>query len=474
MKNKLMVIAVCLSMCASYVFSAKIAKVVVSESRGKVTVKINKSSGWIKCYPGMLLDENATIKTDSRSKATIILYDGSRISVNPKSELLLKTLTDGQKVLEQKSGKIRFKIAKLLQGRTFECKTPTAVCSIRGTDFTLDVNDNNETELKVFEGLVAAAKLDGTGGEFHVGASQKMSFVKDLPPNAPTSFSGDDNKDESNSRKEEMKLAVKAEINMDLSQEAVQQMAAQEMKLAQYQEGKTVIDVFGKRVRIEEYLVRGDEVGLQPNQVKLVVVNSRKDRFDWYQRVATFNDVVPADMKLATKWMDWTKGATLPSYYTVANDMGASNTVDNIKYGNAGGSIVAGVDDPWQLQYTNFYFKIKDSTMYNGAPLAPVRTVYPDKIEDVVPGFGSGMITTTFPDGDKMHSKQDTTFSGISYSEDYYSLDDYGKVPDSETYLKDPMKYNMEAVFKYDNFTGKDKKIDLCVAPKLFTSAGIK
>ncbi|MFH0807510.1 MAG: FecR family protein, partial [Elusimicrobiota bacterium] len=369
MKNKLMVIAVCLSMCASYVFSAKIAKVVVSESRGKVTVKINKSSGWIKCYPGMLLDENATIKTDSRSKATIILYDGSRISVNPKSELLLKTLTDGQKVLEQKSGKIRFKIAKLLQGRTFECKTPTAVCSIRGTDFTLDVNDNNETELKVFEGLVAAAKLDGTGGEFHVGASQKMSFVKDLPPNAPTSFSGDDNKNESNSRKEEMKLAVQAEINMDLSQEAVQAMAAKEMKNAEYEQHKTMIDAFGQRVRLEEYIVRGAAAGLDVTQYKMIVLNTRKDRFDWFQWISTYDKALPADLKLATKWASWRSGDAMPAYYLVANQYGASNTVDDVTWGSTKGHVVQNAGTYTHV-YDNYYFKINDTMKIAYAPKA--------------------------------------------------------------------------------------------------------
>ncbi|OGS20442.1 MAG: hypothetical protein A2252_10415 [Elusimicrobia bacterium RIFOXYA2_FULL_39_19] len=488
MKSKLFAVLVCLAVCAGFAFSAKTPKVIVTSSYGKVFVKLNQTANWTKCYTGMTLDENASIKTEAKAKAEIMLYDGSKLTIKPKSEMFIKILTDSQKALEQRAGKVRYKISKLAQGRSFECKTPTAVCSIRGTEFSMDIGENDQTELKVFEGLVAAIGTDGK--EFEVGPGKKMEFLTNVPPEDPSSFDTEDNEEESKNQQESEKMATQAEINMDLSKEAVQQMAATEMKLAEYQQGKTIIDVFGKRVRIEEYIVRGSAVGLGANQYKMVVLNSRKDRFDWYTWIPTFANNFTSIAE-ANEWVGWRNGDVAPDNYLLSTEFGASNTVDNSKWGYTGGRVI---DDPsiaqtQNLVFDNYYFKLNDVTMISyvpaGAAGSHINNFSTDAVWTVNDPSVSGTMTSAqfetwyntgylLPSGDdKMHSRFEFGFAGGTYTEDTYSIDDYGKVPSLTDYAGDKLKYNMELVMFYDGFTGTDKKIDLCVEPKIFMDSGL-
>src|SRR6185295_5739837 len=80
------------------------------------------------------------------------------------------------------------------------------------------------------------------------------------------------------------KQQLKNEVGLGQSKEQVLAAAAEEIKLAEYQAGKAMIDVFGDRVRLEQYILRP-----QPDQFKLVVLNERESRFDYFFYQGTFN-----------------------------------------------------------------------------------------------------------------------------------------------------------------------------------------
>ncbi|OGS07054.1 MAG: hypothetical protein A2204_03310 [Elusimicrobia bacterium RIFOXYA1_FULL_47_7] len=96
-----------------------------------------------------------------------------------------------------------------------------------------------------------------------------------------------------------------------------------------------MIDVSGARVRIEEYIMRP-----AADQFKLVVLNEREDRFDYFYYKGTFNTTLPADLSVALNAINGTLGTTAPDYFLLSYEKAYSNTSDYSKDTASGGHLV--------------------------------------------------------------------------------------------------------------------------------------
>jgi len=112
-------------------------------------------------------------------------------------------------------------------------------------------------------------------------------------------------------------------------------MAAEESRNADFQVGKSLIDVNGKRVRVEEYIMRPAS-----NQFKLVALNSRATRFDYFTYTGTFNQALPSDLSVALSEVGGKLGSTNPDYFLTDYEMFMSNTTDSTKDTGSGGHLV--------------------------------------------------------------------------------------------------------------------------------------
>jgi uncharacterized protein YlzI (FlbEa/FlbD family) len=427
----------------SWAFSSTIVVVKVS---GKAFVRNITDQQWTKCYPGQTLDENYVIKTDEKSKVELLLFDGTKIIVSEKTEIVLSKVTPQEKVIQQKTGKARFKVSKLQEGAKFETITPTAIMSVRGTEFSVFVKEDLSTEVKVFEGIVNVKTLAGESIDLSV--NEKIEILPNLPLPEIKKFEKQDLEETKSIIKEEMKDVLVPEVQMDMTKEQVQRAAAEEVKLAEYQQGKSLIDVWGNRVRIEEYIVRKN---LSLEQFKMVVLNERENRFDYFIWLATFNKELPTDLTLATKWLSWKEGTTLPEYYLKESYSGASNTIDKVEW-KLTGSVVQ-ENSIYKYQQNLVSYKINNIEKINLIPET---------------------MTVSYPKGDK--------FSAYTYSmvfkdntwakESYYWIDDNGIVPSRKDFVSNGLlNYNQELVFEASEFEGRT--IDLVVEPKIFVDAGI-
>ncbi len=72
------------------------------------------------------------------------------------------------------------------------------------------------------------------------------------------------------------------------------------------------------------------------------------------------------------------------------------------------------------------------------------------------------------------HDYRTADIDGKAYREDYYFIDDEGNIASRTDYTSNQLAYNEEMVFTYDGFTGTDGKIDLVLAPEIFTQAGMR
>ena len=279
-----------------------------------------------------------------------------------------------------------------------------------------------------------------------------------------------------------------------MTKEAIQKAAADEMRLAEYQQGKTIIDTFGQRVRIQEYIVRP-----QPDQFKLVVLNERNNRYDYFTNVQTFNTTLPTDLSVANKsWNDWknslityTQGgnaeaASLPSYYLLNNESAASNLKDIVTWGFLGGHIVTNTDGTYSHFFNNYHFEVNSDPRISYQPntgvtniasaadfLWTVKSYGTMSNTDFMNGTGTWVgYNNIFSQPEAMHTRDNVDFgSGITYQEDYYTIDDFGKPSTSSDYANGI--YNEEMVLSGSDFKGTDGKIDICVEPQIFKDAGL-
>ena len=93
------------------------------------------------------------------------LSDGSDILVRPHTKLILKQPeTSGWKYFQIMIGRVRTSIQKHLGGTpAFQIGTPSAVISVRGTKFDVEVDRRGFTEVDVDEGVVELEGVSGRG-----------------------------------------------------------------------------------------------------------------------------------------------------------------------------------------------------------------------------------------------------------------------------------------------------------------------
>jgi hypothetical protein len=136
---------------------ASLAGATISDWKGKVQLQL---PGQTMSSPrrGEGLPAGTVIDTID-GRLLLQLPDRSQVLVRAHTHLLLKQPSLGDwNYLQLFLGQILARVSKRTGGAPpFQLATPTAVISVRGTRFEVDVNRYNVTEVDVFEGLVAVA-----------------------------------------------------------------------------------------------------------------------------------------------------------------------------------------------------------------------------------------------------------------------------------------------------------------------------
>lgn len=134
------------------------------------------------------------VRANDNGRAVLTFFDGSTVSVDPKSRVMVRSLTKTssgglQLELEQTAGRTWASVSKLATGDSkFTIKTPSITALVRGTTFETIVETRPDgtvtTTIKTTEGevLVQAA----AGGQVSVPAGQEVEVPQNQPaPAAP-------------------------------------------------------------------------------------------------------------------------------------------------------------------------------------------------------------------------------------------------------------------------------------------------
>ncbi len=108
---------------------------IILDLDGKVEVKLKPFSRWIDAEVGMELTKSSELKTGKGSWVEVgfeVGYGNENV-IRLKEESTLKFTSAVPARLNLLQGELRTLVQGLSMGSTFEVKTPTAVCGVRGT-----------------------------------------------------------------------------------------------------------------------------------------------------------------------------------------------------------------------------------------------------------------------------------------------------------------------------------------------------
>ncbi|MFA5140014.1 MAG: FecR family protein [Elusimicrobiota bacterium] len=481
----------------------------VVEASGIVQVQKPGAKSWtqIENLP-LRLASGASVRTGGGASALVSLADDSRVSLGQDTSLTLEEASESRHSLKLHLGILKAYVTRIAR-RRFEVRTPTAVASVRGTEFQVTVLSGGRTRVELYRGLLGVE--DNRGNHVLLRPNESLSVDRRgmaVPQHLPS---------QREARRGETRSSAARELGLDMSKEEVLAAAVREIKLAEYQQGKALIDLSGRRVRVEEYVMRP-----RADQFKFVVLNKREGRLDYFYYLGTFNQALPTDMSAALRQLGG-RADSAPDYFLTAFEAGRSNTRDSLLEKAEGGHLVdvnhnvGGGDDVSQLfdpvtdrfedvsgrpvftaLYDRYAFYLNGRLKY-GWTGADLQT-YSDKVlaadTDPITGAaltaanaylgGDGLlplrtVSATYPDADRLHQRIYESYGDGSYiSWDNYIISDEGKVADGRDFAGAVsggafrarlLDFNFEQVITATEFGGRD--IDLVVAPKMLIQAGL-
>ncbi|MSO21493.1 MAG: hypothetical protein EXQ56_13770 [Acidobacteria bacterium] len=146
---------------------------------------------------GQEIQAGQVMVTGSDGFAELALPDGSRLEIFPNSRFAFRanrfSLRD---MIDLYLGKIRFHVQKLTKDDpSIRVTSPTAVISVRGTTFDVEVSPTESTIVSVEEGAVAVRHRLMPGQEVLVQGGESIEVIADIPlaaakPAVPRSIVG--------------------------------------------------------------------------------------------------------------------------------------------------------------------------------------------------------------------------------------------------------------------------------------------
>ena len=131
-----------------------VGRVIVASIKGEVTFKspagtVVEAAGVHELLPGSVIET-------AKGSTVLTLLDGSQVQIKPHSRVTLKDPAEENHFsLELFLGKLAAKIQKKIGSTpSFRMGTPTAVITVRGTSFEVEVNKKGRTDIYVYQGIV--------------------------------------------------------------------------------------------------------------------------------------------------------------------------------------------------------------------------------------------------------------------------------------------------------------------------------
>ena len=114
-----------------------IATLIVNKGSAEVLIK----DYWTKAKSGMSLKEGNSIKTADDSMATILFLDSSVMRLDENTEIRITNINKSSVSIAQNIGRTWNRLLKISGIKDYEIETPNALATVRGTAFSVTVDN---------------------------------------------------------------------------------------------------------------------------------------------------------------------------------------------------------------------------------------------------------------------------------------------------------------------------------------------
>lgn len=158
---------------------------IITLSEGSVEIQKQGESQWIKAEIGQILNVGDKLRTGAKSKALTLSNEGHKILIKQKTVFIISQLGPVDWEFSEEKGKVRLSVEKLNLGQSLKVKTPTAICSVRGTEFEVTVLENQATMCDVYHGSVGLTDTFQASPEVTILENQRSVIEQGAPPRMP-------------------------------------------------------------------------------------------------------------------------------------------------------------------------------------------------------------------------------------------------------------------------------------------------
>jgi len=297
-------------------------------------VEVRTGMVWRPASGTETLPAGTEVRTSASSTAELRFSDGSRIQLAPGTLFKIDKTDAKEASFSLRVGKIRAAFAGMFSSRV-RIRTPTAVAAVRGTVFEMGATEKLSA-IVMAEGVLEVT--DNQGKQAVLTSEETLRIGADGMEKPRLIGLGDPG-----ALQAVRPYAVHQEMARDATRSMLEDLRNRELKANEAQLGKDIVDAFGRRVRLEEYLLRPDT-----KSFKVLFLSHRSDRFDWGHFMQTFNSAIPNDLSQVPAIVAGGFLATnQPSNWLTSFEFYATNTVDALKE-------VMTLGDPTRINFAGY------------------------------------------------------------------------------------------------------------------------
>lgn len=318
---------------------------------GKVEVRPGREGKWAPAKRNMNIIEGGAVRTSAGAIAVVLLPNKTKIWLKESSSLELEQRTTLASRIALVFGSIKLRVPHLMRKERFEVRTPAAVCAVRGTEFTVDTDEAGRMGINVLYGEVKlnfvvppekgaaelfipqgrTMRLQEKGQPGKVGvmtAADERASLEDWDPWLKPEERQKDLQEKENDRGQLKQFADAT----GRTENAVKDFL-NTVKESDLEAGRTMNDIHGNVVRVDQRLMRPDSATLQfYNIVKRPVYNyadsgeaavarggfayngapSVQNRLDLMQMTMKFNQDLPQRIE---EWAGFFNGNSVDPVY---------------------------------------------------------------------------------------------------------------------------------------------------------------
>ena len=291
---------------------------------GNVEVKISKDKDWIPVTERVEILEGGAVKTGVDGTAVLLFPNKSKVWLKESSNLEIELRQLSSNKLSLSQGDVKVRIPHLSRKETFEVKTRTVVCAARGTEYTLSTTESGDSNTWALFGEITVEfmqkamkpikisqghsfTVDEIGEKVKVALLTKEEEIKGLE-NWDPGLTSEEKQKELKEKEKDRKQIRDLSSDVASNEDAVKDIVIK-VKESDFEAGRTLKDIHGNLVRVDQRLMRPDEKSLQFfNLVKRPEYrytapttyafayngpSTVSNRLDLFQANISFNSVIP-------------------------------------------------------------------------------------------------------------------------------------------------------------------------------------